>query len=214
MAQLQAQVPHPVADDVPGLLPARGVTTPAVGVLLQVFIGQGIFKRAAMQIQGHDITCGERVLRQIGQEQFIDDARAGHADPTLRFCGWMCGDHDSAGFLRRAESQVRTVVEGTADPAFWMLEVLIWRKFQASLDLGPLQDLIVFAPHDIPQSCQVNEDGSCPVLPIQAQEGTRFGVVVGLKIALDGCHCPTQFCPVLAIARISKSAEPLMRMGL
>jgi hypothetical protein len=81
----------------------------------------------------------------------------------------MRGDHDPAGLLRRTESQVRTVVEGTADLAFWMLEVLIWRKFQASLDLGPLQDLIVFATYDIRQSCQVSEDGSRAVLPIQAR---------------------------------------------
>ena len=91
-------------------------------------------------------------LSQTGQKKFVDHAAGGHADPTLT--GWcrMRGDHDPAGLLRRTESQVRTVVEGTADPAFWMLEVLIWRKFQASLDLGPLQDLIVFATHDISQS--------------------------------------------------------------
>ncbi len=34
MPQLQAEVPHPLADDLPGLLTASGVTTPAIWVLL------------------------------------------------------------------------------------------------------------------------------------------------------------------------------------
>ena len=42
MAQFQAQVPHPLADDLPCLLTTRGVTTPAIRVLLQVFIGQSV----------------------------------------------------------------------------------------------------------------------------------------------------------------------------
>src|SRR6266566_7072116 len=97
-------------------------------VLLQVFIGQGVFKRAAMQIQGHHIGSRKGALRQTGQKKFVDHAGAGHADPTLTGRCRMRGDHDPAGLLRRTESQVRTVVEGTADPTFWMLEVLIWRK--------------------------------------------------------------------------------------
>ena len=36
-----------------------------------------------MQIQRHDITGGKRVLRQGRQEEFINDARTGDADPTL-----------------------------------------------------------------------------------------------------------------------------------
>jgi hypothetical protein len=47
---------------------------PAVGVLFLVFIGQRIFKGAAMQIQRHDITSRERALREPGHKQFIDDA--------------------------------------------------------------------------------------------------------------------------------------------
>jgi hypothetical protein len=91
-------VPHPLADDLPGLLTARGMTTPAIRVLLQVFIGQGIFKGAAMEIQGHDIARRERVLRQLRQEEFTDNACAGHSHPTLTSRCWMRGDHDPAGF--------------------------------------------------------------------------------------------------------------------
>ena len=51
----------------------------------------------------------------------------------------MRGDHDPAELLLRANSQVRTVVEGAADPAFWMLEVLVWGQVQTSQDLSSLE---------------------------------------------------------------------------
>jgi hypothetical protein len=112
------------------------MTTPAIRVLLQVFLGQGIFKGAAMEIQGHDITRRERVLRQLRQEEFIDNACAGHSHPTLASRCRMRGDHDPAGFLRRTQRQIRTIVEGTAHPAFRMREVLIGRQVQTGLHLS------------------------------------------------------------------------------
>src|SRR5437667_8880826 len=85
---------------------------------------------------------------------------------------------------------------------------------QAGLDLGSVKEPIVFASHDIGEAGQIGEDGTSAILPIQAQQGTLFEVVVCLEVALDGCYCPTQFYPVLPIARISKSSNPLMRMSL
>src|SRR6266571_4812879 len=37
---------------------------------------------------------------------------------------------------------------------------------------------------------------------------------MSLEVALDGCHRPTQLCPVLAVARVAKGGKPLMGMGL
>ena len=76
------------------------------------------------------------------------------------------GRHDEpAPHALGPQRQIRTVVEGTHHPAFRVGQLLIWRKFQASLDLGPLQDLIVFATHDIRQSCQIGQDSSRAILP-------------------------------------------------
>src|SRR5436189_6120735 len=75
MAQLQAEVPHPLGDDLPALLACCGMACPSVGVLLQVFIGQSIFKRTAVQIQRHDISSSERALGEIRQEQFRSEER-------------------------------------------------------------------------------------------------------------------------------------------
>lgn len=39
MPQLQAEVPHPLRNDLPAFLPAGGVRTPAVGILFLILIG-------------------------------------------------------------------------------------------------------------------------------------------------------------------------------
>ncbi len=98
MTQLQAQVPHPLADNLPCLLTACSMTTPAIRVQFLILVGEGIFKSAAMQIQRHDISSGERALGKIRQKQFVDDTRASDADPTLDCPGGM-GCHDEPALL-------------------------------------------------------------------------------------------------------------------
>lgn len=139
MAQFQAQVPDPLADDLPSLLAASGMTTPAVGVLLQVFIGQSIFKRTAMQVESYHISSSETVLGQIRQEQFVDDAIPFDADPAFRFSSRMGRDDDADSLARFAQTLVRTVVERAADPTFRMCQVLVRRQVQAGLDLRSIQ---------------------------------------------------------------------------
>ena len=89
-----------------------------------------------MQIQRHDITGRQRVLRQGRQEEFINDARTGDADPTLGCPGGMRCHNEPTPHPLRPQRQVRTVVEGTYHPAFWVSQVLIRGQFQTSLDLG------------------------------------------------------------------------------
>jgi hypothetical protein len=95
-----------------------------------------------------------------------------------------------------------------------MGEVLIGWEMQTDLYLNPLEQVIVFAAHDRRQSCQVCQDGSRPIVSIQAQERTLRRVVVRAEGALNGRHRPAQFSPVLPIARIAVCGEPLVRMTL
>ncbi len=62
---------------------AGRMRTPPVGILLLVFIGQQRGTRAAMQGEGHHIGGGEGVLRQMGEKEFVDQARAGEAHAAL-----------------------------------------------------------------------------------------------------------------------------------
>ena len=68
-----AQVPGPLTDDLPGLLTWCCMANPAVRLLLQVFIGQSIFKRAAMQIQRHDIGSSKCALGKLRHERFCQN---------------------------------------------------------------------------------------------------------------------------------------------
>jgi hypothetical protein len=45
LSEFQAEIPDPLAQDLPELLPARGMRAPAIGILLEVFIGQNRFAR-------------------------------------------------------------------------------------------------------------------------------------------------------------------------
>jgi len=74
VSQLQAEVPGPLSHDLPGELSPGRMATPTVGIKLLVFVLQGRFKGAAMQVESHHIGGGEGALGQIGQEEFIDNA--------------------------------------------------------------------------------------------------------------------------------------------
>ena len=125
MAQFQAQVPHPLRHDLPDFLPTRSVRTPTIRVLLLVFIGQSRLKGTAMQIQLDDIDSRERLLRQAGEEEFIDDARTREAHPALLFAGWMGRHHHAAALAGRSYRHSGAVVEGAGDLAFGTTLVLI-----------------------------------------------------------------------------------------
>lgn len=62
MPQLQTQVPNPLADNLPALLPIGGMRTPAIWVLFLILIRERQLKRATMEIERHHIGSGERIL--------------------------------------------------------------------------------------------------------------------------------------------------------
>ncbi len=100
-----------LSDDVPCLLAPGRVTTPAIGVLLHVFIGQGIFKRTAMQVEAHHIRSRQGALGEIRQEELVDDASTCNPNPTPGGPGRMGGDDDTDPLACFVQALVRTVVE-------------------------------------------------------------------------------------------------------
>jgi hypothetical protein len=133
LAQLEAQIPHPLTDQLPALLPGRGVTTPAVGVLFQICIGEHCFKSAPMQIQPHHISRRESCLGQSGKEQFVDQSFTRGAHRTLcRSRSRMGSDDDPTALTAGADEQTRTIVEQTPGAAFRMDRLLIGRQVELS----------------------------------------------------------------------------------
>lgn len=94
MAQLQAEVPYPLSYALPGFLSPGRVAAPSIGINFLVFIRERRLKGATMQVQLDDIGGGEGVLRQIREEEFVDDARTRDANRALLFTSRMgCHNH-------------------------------------------------------------------------------------------------------------------------
>jgi hypothetical protein len=120
--QFESEVPGPLGHDLPDFLPPGRVTTPAIRLLLDVFVFQGRFKGTAMQVKRHDIRGGEGTLGEIGQEEFIDHAVADNSDlPFLFLFGWggMGRHNDAHERSVFTQALIRAVIEHAADPAFW-----------------------------------------------------------------------------------------------
>src|SRR6266567_3106449 len=133
MPQFQTEVPDPWRDNLPRFLSSGRMRTPAVGILLLVFIGQERFKGATMQVEGHHIGGSERVLRQMAEKEFVDHALAGVTDAALFRGRWMGGHHDTAAHALWPHSDIGTVVELAHQTTFRATELLVGRQVQAAL---------------------------------------------------------------------------------
>ena len=214
MAQFQTDVPHPLGENLPALLSRGSMRDPAIKVLLFVFIAEHGLEGSAMEIQTDNIGRGESTLRQSCEEEFIDHPSTRDPNWTLLFASWMGRDHYTTQDAIRPHRHSRAVVERAHHATLWVGQMLIGRQIQTRLDLGSLQEVILFAAHHKRQSGQIGENRSRPILSIQAKQNTLFGVVMGLSVALNDRDSPTQFCPILSVPRVSKRGKPLMCMGL
>jgi hypothetical protein len=101
------------------------VTAPAIRVDLLIFIRERWLKGSAMQIQLNDIRGNERLLRQVGEEEFIDDTRTREANRTLLFASGMRCHHHATQHALRPDRHSRAVVEAAHDLTFRTLLELI-----------------------------------------------------------------------------------------
>jgi hypothetical protein len=166
-----------------------------------------------MQIQLDDIDSGERLLRQASEEEFVDAALPGEADPALLFACRMGRHHHPAGLPLRVDGHRRAVVEGTHKLASRTALVPIGRQVQAGLDLGLIQHSVLFAAHHKREASQVGEHRPGAILPIQSQQGALLGKLVRSEVASDGGESPTQFLAIEPVASIAETAEPTFSYG-
>src|SRR5947199_6291846 len=87
LPEFQAEIPDPLAHDLPKFLPTRRMRTPTVRILLDVFIRQNGFKGPAMQIHVQHIFGGKSWSGKPGDEQFVDHAPAFFPDRWGSGCG-------------------------------------------------------------------------------------------------------------------------------
>ena len=99
---------------------------PPIGVLFQIFIGKRIFKGPTMEVEGHHIGRGEGALRQLREEQFVDDAVAFDADLALLLTSRMGCYHHPTARARRPNGHLGAVVKRAHQLTFGAAELLIW----------------------------------------------------------------------------------------
>lgn len=96
MAQFEPEIPGPLRHHLLALLSPGRVGAPAVGIDFPIFIRACRLKGATMQIQLNDESLGEGVLREGGEEEFMDDTCACDANGTLLLDDWMRCHHHAA----------------------------------------------------------------------------------------------------------------------
>jgi hypothetical protein len=195
-------------------LTARGVTTPTIRVDLLIFVSQRRFKSATMQIQFDDIASREGLLRQRGEEQFVDDTRTREANRTLLVVGWMSRHHHAAPHPLWSHRYRIAVVETADQLAFRALLALIWGEMQTRLDERMIKDGVVFSSCYTGKANQVGQHGSSAILTVKPEQSVLFRELVHREIAANGCESLAQFCSVASVASIAKTAEPVVAMSL
>jgi hypothetical protein len=92
-----------------------------------------------MQVKRHHIGCGERLLWQVGEKEFVDHPLASVTDVALFRGRWVAGHHDPAADALRPHHDIGTVVELAHQIAFRTAELLIGRQVQTAA--SPRADL-------------------------------------------------------------------------
>ena len=187
MPQLQAQVPHPLAHDTPGLLTVSGVTTPPIGVDLLIFVRKLRFKGAAMQIQFDNVGSGEGLLGQIGEEQLVDHPCPCDAHRTLLGACWMGRHHHSAQHTLGSHRHRLAVIETADHLAFRALLDLIGRKMQTRPDERVIKDAVVFATGHKREARHIGEDRPGAILTIEPQHGAFWRKLRGSQVSTNSC---------------------------
>lgn len=74
-AQFESQVPDPQREHLPAFLSPGRMAAPPIRVLLTVFLGEDRFTGTTMQRQRDHVAGRERLLWQVGEDQFVDPPR-------------------------------------------------------------------------------------------------------------------------------------------
>ncbi len=157
-----------------------------------------------MEIQFDDIGSSESLLRQRGEEKFIDDTRTRDANRTLLVAGWMSRHHHAAPHPLWPHRHLWAVVETAYHRAFRALLDLIRGKLQTRLDERVIKDRVLFASCHKGEASQVGEHGSGAILSVKPEQGALFRELVRREIATDGRESLAQFLPVEPVASVAK----------
>jgi hypothetical protein len=161
-----------------------------------------------MQVQFDDITSGERLLRQGGKKEFVDDSCACDAYRALLFPGGMRGHNHTREPAIGSHWDLWAVVERANHLAFGTLLSLIGRQVQTRLNERMIEHPVFFATGHKGKACQVGEYRPGTILPIKPQKRTFLWELVCGQILTNGYETLSQFLPISAIPSVPETAEP------
>jgi hypothetical protein len=128
-----------------------------------------------MQVQFDDIASGKPLLRQVREEQFVDDACTCDADWTLLLPGGVGGHDHAAGGSLGSHRDLRAIVEAAHHWAFRALLELIRGQVQLRLNQRMIEQAIVFPTGHKHEPSYIGEHGPVAVLPVEACAAVRSG---------------------------------------
>jgi hypothetical protein len=123
-----------------------------------------------MQIQLDNIGSGERLLQQIGEEEFVDDARTRDAHRAFLLTGWTGRYHHAAQHPFGSHRYLWAVVKTADTLAFWTLLNLIWGQMQARLDQRMIEGSVFLASRHKSETGEVCKHCSSAILAIEPEQ--------------------------------------------
>ena len=193
----RADAPIPGGDSTPIARPPASTPAPRPselhqrsGSMLVILVCQRRLKGATMQVEFDDISSGEGLLRQVREEEFVDDARTRDANGALLFACWMGCHHHAAGHTLGSHRHFWAVVEAAHHLAFWTLLELIWWEMQTRLDQRMIEHGVLLAAGHKGEAGQISEHGPGPILAVEPKQGACRRELVRREIPTDGCAVP------------------------
>src|SRR5258708_29155479 len=158
-----------------------------------------------MQIQLHHIAGREGVLREVREEQFVDDARTCHSNRAFLLpCGMRGHDH-ATGRLIGSDGDLGAVVEAAHHLAFRALLKLIRWEVQTRRNARVIEEAIVFAAGHKREPSHIGEHRPIAILPIEAQQGAFLRKLVGSQIPANGGTRLAQFFPIAPVSAVAET---------
>src|SRR5258708_3581224 len=202
LAELQAQIPYPLREDLPELLPTGRMRNPAIGILFLLFIGEHGFEGASMQVQIKYVGGSESVWWDGGKELLIDHTVVHRPDGRWGGSGHTRSQEHAHPRPCGREWNIQTIVERTTGSRLRMPRLLIGWLLQTHPHGREGPEVIVLPAHNDPRSTtgkEIGQPSGIAIPSVQTSQDVAERKRKRAGIAADHRSGSQQFPPVITI---------------